>query len=426
MPGVCASHLPGPGGYRSLGLIYEDGKDLPVGMSQAQLPGHRPDLPQLRRLPREHGARQRRRRSRASYLGMPANTFDVVGVPEVPLRLRGGSEVRRGVRRARDRSPHAREGRAAPVRSTATSSIRSPSRSCASACSCSRAGSSRCCRIRSGGRGASTRSTRPRCSSTSRSAPSPRREKNGALGFPVDLAAAAAQGHAAALGRQQHGGRGAQQERRLRHRHHAADDRPRRDRSHRGVAPDARAAEVPLSDRRGQGRPRGGDLRASLRDLPRRERPRLFRRARGQGDADPRHRHRPAPARSLHLRSRREPVDALRGLSVALQAFPQDLRLREHAARRRVAARAVPAQRLGAEPARPARARREAAEGLLSRQRRLRPGEGRLRVGRRRARARRGSSSSTRACPAIPTPATRARPTARSCLPRTRTRSSST
>ena len=37
-------------------------------------------------------------------------------------------------------------------------------------------------------------------------------------------------------------------------------------------------------------------------------------------------------------------------------AFPQDVRLRQHAARRRVAARAVPAQRLGADAARPARA----------------------------------------------------------------------
>ncbi len=41
-------------------------------------------------------------------------------------------------------------------------------------------------------------------------------------------------------------------------------------------------------------------------------------------------------------------------------AFPQDVRLRQHAARRLVAARAVPAQRLGADRARPARARVEA------------------------------------------------------------------
>jgi hypothetical protein len=37
---------------------------------------------------------------------------------------------------------------------------------------------------------------------------------------------------------------------------------------------------------------------------------------------------------------------------VAVQELPEDLRLREHAARRRLAARAVPAQRLGADAAR--------------------------------------------------------------------------
>jgi hypothetical protein len=78
LPGVCASHLPGPGGYRSLGLIYEDGKDLPVGMSRRRYQGidrtflncavcHTStvrDSPEAR--PR-------------LYLGMPANTFNVWG-----------------------------------------------------------------------------------------------------------------------------------------------------------------------------------------------------------------------------------------------------------------------------------------------------------------------------------------------------------
>lgn len=38
LPQVCAEHLPGKG-YASLGLIYEDGKDLPVGMSKRKFTG---------------------------------------------------------------------------------------------------------------------------------------------------------------------------------------------------------------------------------------------------------------------------------------------------------------------------------------------------------------------------------------------------
>ena len=104
-------------------------------------------------------------------------------------------------------------------------------------------------------------------------------------------------------------------------------------------------------------------LPALLRRLPRGERARLRRGVRGQGDAHRRHRHRSAPARLLHVRSRGEPVDPLRGLSVALPAFPQDLRLRQHAARRALAARALSAQRIGPERARPARAGVPAAQG---------------------------------------------------------------
>ena len=55
--------------------------------------------------------------------------------------------------------------------------------------------------------------------------------------FPSDLAAAAARRrHAAALGRQQSQGRRAQPERGVRHRHDAADHRPRGHRAHRRLA----------------------------------------------------------------------------------------------------------------------------------------------------------------------------------------------
>ena len=38
MPQVCAQHLPGPG-YASLGMIFEEGNDLPVGMSKRRYQG---------------------------------------------------------------------------------------------------------------------------------------------------------------------------------------------------------------------------------------------------------------------------------------------------------------------------------------------------------------------------------------------------
>src|SRR2546429_9393820 len=34
MPRVCANHLPGPGGYRSLGVVWEEGHEMPVGFTK--------------------------------------------------------------------------------------------------------------------------------------------------------------------------------------------------------------------------------------------------------------------------------------------------------------------------------------------------------------------------------------------------------
>src|SRR3546814_1440650 len=40
LPRVCGRHLPDPSrGYASLGLIYEEGKDLPIGMSKRNYQG---------------------------------------------------------------------------------------------------------------------------------------------------------------------------------------------------------------------------------------------------------------------------------------------------------------------------------------------------------------------------------------------------
>jgi hypothetical protein len=76
---------------------------------------------------------------------------------------------------------------------------------------------------------------------------------------------------------------------------------------------------------------------------------------RGPGHAAGRDRHRPPPPRFLHLHAGGEPGHALRRLPVALHPVPQDPRLRQHAPGRHLAARALPAQRLGAQPARSAR-----------------------------------------------------------------------
>ena len=74
----------------------------------------------------------------------------------------------------------------------------------------------------------------------------------------------------------------------------------------------------------------------------------------------------------------------------ALHPFPQNLRLRQHAARRPLVARALSAQRFGADAARSARAQRKRPKTFLSRLRRLRSKEGRLRL-----RCRRQNKAST-------------------------------
>ena len=209
--------------------------------------------------------------------------------------------------------------------------------------------------------------------------------------------------------------------------HDSADARCRQHRAHRSVAADEGAAEVSAT-RSTRPRPRAAP-RSTRSTAPRchgasgRD---FSGRIRRQGDADRRDRHRPAPARLVHLRSRGQPVDALRRLSVALCAFPQDLRLRQHAARRRLAARAVicttARSRRCATCSSP---RRSAPPVVLSRQRRLRPGEPRLRLDV----ASEGDKTLLQvrhaACPAIRTPDTRASATAPSCRRPTRTRWSS-
>ena len=77
LPQVCSEHLPGKG-YASLGLIYEDGKDLPVGMSKRKFTGiDRTFLncavchaSTVRATPQDKPQ---------VYLGMPAMQLDIMG-----------------------------------------------------------------------------------------------------------------------------------------------------------------------------------------------------------------------------------------------------------------------------------------------------------------------------------------------------------
>lgn len=76
MPKVCAQHLPGPG-YASLGMIFEEGKDLPVGMSKRRYQGI--DRTFLNcAVCHTSTVRDTPQSKPKIYTAMPANTFDIM------------------------------------------------------------------------------------------------------------------------------------------------------------------------------------------------------------------------------------------------------------------------------------------------------------------------------------------------------------
>lgn len=76
MPKVCAKHLPGPG-YASLGMIFEEGKDLPVGMSKRHYQGI--DRTFLNcAVCHTSTVRDTPQAKPKLYTGTPANTFDIM------------------------------------------------------------------------------------------------------------------------------------------------------------------------------------------------------------------------------------------------------------------------------------------------------------------------------------------------------------
>ena len=77
LPQVCAEHLPGKG-YASLGLIYEEGKDLPIGMSKRHFTGI--DRTFLNcAVCHASTVRDAAQEKPRVYLGMPAMQLDIMG-----------------------------------------------------------------------------------------------------------------------------------------------------------------------------------------------------------------------------------------------------------------------------------------------------------------------------------------------------------
>src|SRR5262249_10229070 len=78
LPQVCALHLPGPG-WASLGFTFEEGKDLPVGMSRRRYQGI--DRTFLNcAVCHASTVRDSAEAKPRVYLGMPAHTFNVWGL----------------------------------------------------------------------------------------------------------------------------------------------------------------------------------------------------------------------------------------------------------------------------------------------------------------------------------------------------------
>ena len=77
LPDVCADKVPGPGGYAALGMLYEPGKDLPIGVSKRRVTG-------MDRVFLNCAAchtstvRDTPESEPRIVLGMPANTFDLM------------------------------------------------------------------------------------------------------------------------------------------------------------------------------------------------------------------------------------------------------------------------------------------------------------------------------------------------------------
>jgi hypothetical protein len=260
LPQVCAEHLPGKG-YASLGLIYEEGHDLPVGMSKRHHQGIDKTFLNCA-VCHASTVRDAPNSKPRVYLGMPAMQLDIMGFEKF---LFGCAKDPKFAAEFVVPEASAANGQSRPARPIPRLSGRGGADARAAA-DARRPEFVFEHQVRSG---RSTRSTQQRffnfpmttCQAKSKA--------------DIHLAASCLN-HAAALGREQHDGRGTQQERGVRHRHDAADARRREYRAYRGVAADEGATEVSVSDRCGPGCARRRAVQGVLRRMPRRVRPRLL------------------------------------------------------------------------------------------------------------------------------------------------------
>ena len=366
-----ANTCPGEG-YASLGMIYEPGKVLPVGHVDAAQPRPRSRVPQLRGLPRRHGAR---------YAGLGAARLhrharahaESDGIRELLLPVCGRCQVQCRLHRSGDRSAGRQAGHARSL-PRLSGRHRADARTPADA--------ARTLRLvaqatgMGSGSGRYLQSVEGAVQLSVGQARAAREHRHG--GFSVDLGAAQAQtarrwpADAIALGRQQHQVRGTQQECRLRHRHHAAYHRScwQSADSRNGCSTSCRRSTRIRSIARWPRRVR--------RSMPSTAPPATAPAGRTSRASEVGHvvpierigtdRHRLdsfTPELAQNLGS------VYAGLPVAIPGLPQDLRLRQHAARRHLAARPLSAQRVGAEHARSAGTERQATEDILPRLRRL-------------------------------------------------------
>ena len=401
LPSMCSEQL--PGGYASTGFIFEPGHDLPIGVSRRRRFG----VEQVGfncALCHTSTVRDSPSAPRRIVLGMPAQQLDLQAVVEFILDCSLDSRMTAENIRGRFEA----SGQRVPLFERILLRVGLVDRL-------------KLQTLELRNRMAAVARRRP-----ARLGPRARRHVQSVQGDSVQLAAAqaaavgadrrvglsvavepaAARGPAAALGRRQRLGRRAQPQRGARRRRHAGHRRSRLDQTRSRLDLDAAAAGISVPGRPRPGRARRGRLPAAVRELPRgrgfqeghaRRGPRRLRRA------DRRDRHGSAPAGFVHRGVCRQPVLALPGVALPVHALPQDQRLREPSAGRHLAARPVPAQRLGADAARPARAARAAPEVVLSRLRRVRSAQRRLHLRPCRREGGHQFTRSTRRCPATAT-----------------------
>jgi hypothetical protein len=298
LPRVCALHLPGPG-YASLGFTYEEGKDLPVGMSRRRYQGI--DRTFLNcAVCHASTVRDTPEAKPRVYLGMPANTFTSGASRSSSSTAQRILDPPRSTWSPRSIGSCARRA-SGWASSIATWSIRWPSPSCGSGSSCCRGRFEPLLPYPEWGPGRVDTFNAAKILFNFPLDQLPEHEKNGPSDFPSIWL------QQPRKGKQLHwdGNNTVVEERNKSAAFGTGTTPPTIDLAAIGRVENwlltLEPPKYPVSNRRGQGGARRPRLPALLRLLPRGERARLLRGVRGQGDAHRRHRHRSAPTRHLYV-----------------------------------------------------------------------------------------------------------------------------